>query len=651
MNTGNRPGELPANPLKRISLNEDYHRRVITGILESYNSNYDVLAETIQNAVDALEDAYITGLEPPFLLRVHVNLAENWLSVTDTGVGLDPDRAVDAFAPNVSFKTDESIVKARGSRMRYRGYKGVGLTFLAYGTDDITLHSKTQGGTLTKVRMQYARSWAAGTRREDALVVEDDRKSPLEGASRGTHVQLRLSQNTRPRSLAHIAASPSVWATILRTRTAVGQILLGDEPAFDLQVQLVVTDSRDERHEFNVDAEFLWPHTVEREPEYRFLNVVEYWDRYGESTEIRSSARRQDGIYLSWETDAIRKELTEDEREEFADQLAEYSPVLYAFLPYQSSVWGEMNQALTGVRNRTHLQAGLTLGINRQRMADVFDIPATRFEQSARRFFVLVHLMDARPDQGRKSVQTEVLDLAGRAADRALQYLSRQRNFLKPAGESPSPGQRQVEKTHDDWEYNVRQHADKAPLHLPPVTYRSEPLTEQDVVGLFNQLCALQVFAGLRVFATSQSRTYDCLVQYDCVSDTDGLRYRSNESSPLGVSPFVLGDAQAFTTGVLTLEFKNNLDGLVDDISGESAKDFPHIDICVCWGMIAERFNGFSVEKITPSNVDERRYPGTTHLLTRDGDTHVIQVIMLRDVVGMISGGRVDLPAIEMVRT
>jgi hypothetical protein len=44
----------------------------------------------------------------------------------------------------------------------YRGYKGVGLTFLAYGTDDIVIHSK-QDGVLTKARMKYGRVWATAS--------------------------------------------------------------------------------------------------------------------------------------------------------------------------------------------------------------------------------------------------------------------------------------------------------------------------------------------------------------------------------------------------------------------------------------------------------------------------------------------------------
>jgi len=135
------------------------------------------------------------------------------------------------------------------------------------------------------------------------------------------------------------------------------------------------------------------------------------------------------------------------------------------------------------------------------------------------------------------------------------------------------------------------------PLHLPPATFVSIPLTEQDVVGLFHQLSALGVFPGIKIYATSQ-----------------------------------------------TLEFKNNLDGLIADIDGEGAtKNFNHINICVCWSTIDSNFKGYNLVEITEVNLDERQYPGVTHILQRDGDSHVIQIVMLKRIIDIIQAGPMHL--------
>src|SRR5207237_9966579 len=135
-------------------------------------------------------------------------------------------------------------------------------------------------------------------------------------------------------------------------------------------------------------------------------------------------------------------------------------------------------------------------------------------------------------------------------------------------------------------------------------TYISTPLTEQDVVGLFHQMSSLGVFAGIKIYSTSQSHTYDCLAEYDCDRGEPGLEYKGREENPLGVSPYTLGDANRFSTKHLTVEFKNNLDGLIADLEGDGPKTFANIDVCVCWGRVADSFRGYELDAIAESNLD-----------------------------------------------
>ena len=223
------------------------------------------------------------------------------------------------------------------------------------------------------------------------------------------------------------------------------------------------------------------------------------------------------------------------------------------------------------MKARSFLYPGLMIAVNRQRLADIFELAATRYETLSRNVFVAVHFANASPDlKGEKLCKDEVLDLAKKIGDRVVQYLAAQRDFLKPAGESPSPSQRQVEKGHSDWIFNVRTHAKESPLHPPPVSYLSTPQVEQDVVGLFNQYAALRIFPGIRIYATSQIQTYDCLVEYDSPIDGPGIAYKSLNENPLGLAPFVLGTAKKYSTKELTVEFKNNLDGLIYDLDSDS---------------------------------------------------------------------------------
>jgi hypothetical protein len=303
-----------------------------------------------------------------------------------------------------------------------------------------------------------------------------------------------------------------------------------------------------------------------------------------------------------------------------------------------------MNEILAGIRQRSYLYPGLLIAVNRQRLADSFEIEPSRYETFSRNVLVVVHFDGVRPDQGRKTVQDEVLELAKAAGNAAVQYLARQRGLLRPAGESPTPQQRETERTHQDWLLNVQMHARQSPLHIPPVMYASTPLTEQDVIGIFNQLAALTLFPGLQVFATSQTQTYDCLVKFACASDAEGLRYSAGNSAPLGLAPFIIGDHARYETRYMTLEFKNNLDGLVSDMEDpDKRKSYAHIDICVCWSVIAESFAGYELSEIGEHNLDQRSVPGATHILRRDGEAHAIQVVMLSSIVKLVESGRLSL--------
>jgi hypothetical protein len=134
-------------------------------------------------------------------------------------------------------------------------------------------------------------------------------------------------------------------------------------------------------------------------------------------------------------------------------------------------------------------------------------------------------------------------------------------------------------------------------------------------------------------------------VDFHTKEDTERLRYVAIDKNPLGLSSDVFGlDEKEFSTKGLTLEFKNNLEGLIDDVDNPLAKKvLDHIDICVCWGQLESQHKWYNIDLITEANLHERRYPGVTHILRKDGESHVIQVVMLEEIVKRIAAGQISL--------
>jgi hypothetical protein len=123
-------------------------------------------------------------------------------------------------------------------------------------------------------------------------------------------------------------------------------------------------------------------------------------------------------------------------------------------------------------------------------------------------------------------------------------------------------------------------------------------------------------------------------------------RYRRVHARAQAADRDTLGNHKRFSTKQLTIEFKNNLDGLIADVDGDSPKTFGHIDVCMCWSKIAGSFKGYEVEQITESNLDERQFRGVTHLLRRDGDLHVVKLVMLQTITSMIEAGNLVIPVV-----
>ena len=108
-------------------------RREIRNILKSYTGYYDLFAELLQNALDAVErrqSEQQQQIDYQPAIWVTINIPEKLVAVTDNGCGMDETQFRQFLRPNFAFKQGEIT---RGGKGATRGSKGVGATYLAYG--------------------------------------------------------------------------------------------------------------------------------------------------------------------------------------------------------------------------------------------------------------------------------------------------------------------------------------------------------------------------------------------------------------------------------------------------------------------------------------------------------------------------------------
>ncbi|WP_212743408.1 ATP-binding protein [Shimia litoralis] len=109
-------------------------KREIKNILKSYVSNYDPLSELIQNAMDAVEKRCRAEEDVIPKVQVNIDLTDNSIEVVDNGCGFEEAEFKAFLAPSISFKSGGET----------RGNKGVGVTYIAYGFNDLTIRTKNK---------------------------------------------------------------------------------------------------------------------------------------------------------------------------------------------------------------------------------------------------------------------------------------------------------------------------------------------------------------------------------------------------------------------------------------------------------------------------------------------------------------------------
>ena len=90
-------------------------KREIQNILKSYTGYYDLFAELVQNALDAVEKRLATvGSAFRPLVTVRIDLNADSVSVTDNGCGMSQTEFRTFLRPNFSFKDGVSTLGIRG---------------------------------------------------------------------------------------------------------------------------------------------------------------------------------------------------------------------------------------------------------------------------------------------------------------------------------------------------------------------------------------------------------------------------------------------------------------------------------------------------------------------------------------------------------
>jgi len=132
-----------------LNVSTDQIRHQINQVLLSYNNDWDIFAEVLQNSVDAIRREKPTKGH----IKLTVDALTNTIEIEDNGCGIDPKLLPVLLAP---FSSDK---KNSGSLI---GSKGVGISFVIFSSLDFEIESHHSSGA-SKAQIVNAKPWLLPT--------------------------------------------------------------------------------------------------------------------------------------------------------------------------------------------------------------------------------------------------------------------------------------------------------------------------------------------------------------------------------------------------------------------------------------------------------------------------------------------------------
>ncbi|TRD11859.1 ATP-binding protein [Erythrobacter insulae] len=591
-------------------------KREIKNILKCYVSNYDPFSELLQNALDAVERRIRMDESFSPKIKVKINLTRNSIEVVDNGCGFEEAEFRSFLAPSVSFKSGGET----------RGNKGVGVTYIAYGFNELIIRTKNDEFEFQGA-IRRGREWVEdqeGTVTRPKIKAHDKKSALFDSVDQGTSFKIKFGGNhIRPNDLGwYQATTPEQWLYLLLIKTPLGAISLPGIVKSAIPFDLIVIDkSGEERSLLDIDAIYKFPHQ-EVKASQKLSNVKALQqkavDQGADVSKAVAKLKNSNGLYEVYDKEGIKSLFKMIDGDE--EQIDKYNITAYGYFAYSTEIWDQINDKKAKLRKKLRiLKGGLQLANNGMPQGDLITIPLTKSIGHQNQTHVIVHFENADPDLGRKGFQPELKDLAERISVAVVRQLSGRRDILK----SDSGAQANIDKelkVHE-WLKQQERHEEQHPLVLEnesfflptkKISVGSIPQSEQDVIVLFNQLIAGGVIRGIKLLATSQASQYDGIFRFAAEEPFDNL-YFDSDTNPLGVLE------EQITSGYVSqpkiLEYKYSLDGLIREFES-GVKQENDVSLAVFWDMGTEFLKEYNViSLLDEDNIHQRQHHGLTHIL------------------------------------
>jgi hypothetical protein len=315
---------------------------------------------------------------------------------------------------------------------------------------------------------------------------------------------------------------------------------------------------------------------------------------------------------------------------------------MYIFLAFSTDLWDQYSDSKLKIqKGQRLLRGGLQLATEHMPQGPLLTIPMTNNIGFQNLAHVIIHAENAEPDLGRKGFQPDVVRVTEKISVSAVTAFRRRYNMLRKPGIAKLFGDELNLDTwirdQEDHEGNYALSITGKGLFLPSeeLPIRSEPLVEQDVVALFNQMLSSGLIRGVQLIASSQYKQYDGLFRVKMEQPFD--KFVLGVENPLGVDEEISAGHGSVMSSVKVLEYKYNLDGLIEEIQQE-IKSTTDISLLIAWELGNKWSQIFDMTSFLDGiHGHHRMIHGTTHRFTHSiSGLAAFDAIILKDLVNYL---------------
>lgn len=250
-------------------------RHQIRNILDSYNHDWDLIAELAQNSVDAISIQQPTKGH----LTLDISAPEKRIVLQDNGCGISPDHLPKLLAPFSSDKSGKPLLI---------GQKGVGISFVIFSSSVFEIETHHASGS-AKATILDARAWVESQNDELPQLSLEHIES---NGTRGTRVTIKLPENADHE---FFGLTFEQLEMVLMTRTAVGdtRTIWGKEPDKDILLTLVNADGESTTRQ--IECSYFLPTSRLPGSQYISLRDFQEWNN-GDRTDAQKRQKLRDKL-------------------------------------------------------------------------------------------------------------------------------------------------------------------------------------------------------------------------------------------------------------------------------------------------------------------------------------------------------------------